>query len=273
MAQRTLTCPNCSARVEVPIDYFGATIQCPQCSAELDRRSGELAGAAPPPQYGHIPPPQYGHPQPPQHGGVPYPGHYAPQAAFRPYQKAKTRWWLIPLIAIPCLMVVGIFGLAAIPLITSGGVSATGEWHTHIDTAGGYRIEYPAAPATKTQQIPTELGPRTMYSSYIQRGNMYFECGYYDFGGGAFEQYEVDYDKGARGMAESVGGRIVSQRPYMVGHLQGSISEIEARGRYVTGLMVRHGNRLYIVVVENHTRAQQDVVDRFMASFMLLLLE
>jgi len=261
MTQRSFACPNCGAQVVVPLDYFHARIYCHQCHAVLDRRTGELAGAAPP---------QYTQPQPPQYG-VPYPVQYGPSQGYAPYpQPKKRRWWLIPLIAVPIMMVVGILGLAAIPLITSGGFSSTGEWHTYTDTAGGYQIDFPRIPSTKTQQIPTALGQRTLYSSYIQRGIFHIECSYYDLGSGPYEDYEVDYAAGANGMAESKNGRVVSIDPHMVGHLSGSLALIKAHGRYSTGLMVRHGNRLHIVVVENHTERQQDIVDRFLSSFKLI---
>jgi hypothetical protein len=171
MAQRVVTCPNCSASVEVPDNYFRATLACLSCGSPV-RVPGQQQTAPwehkpaarpepqprppqqpQPPQQQYRPqaaaqpfqpqPAQYAGaqraPQPqPQPAGQPYPGgapaypaQYAAQyGAYTPPRRSRA--WMLALI-IPAVIVVGILGLAAIPLITSSGVSGedVAEWQLY----------------------------------------------------------------------------------------------------------------------------------------------
>lgn len=281
MGQRILNCPSCNARVEVPDNYFRANIACFQCGTQLDRRTGELASsghAASPGMPAHQAQPQYApqqqapqqYAQPAQYGAG-YPQYGQPQqyAAYQQTKSGKPVWMILLFILIP-VGVVGILALAAIPLITSGGVTATGTWHKHSDPAGAYEIEFPKRPKEGSERITTGVGLRTYKNATCMAGLMYFEAAWYDMGPGSTDEYVFDYREAAQGMLEGTNGRIKSQKPYMVGKYKGSLVVMEEPGAILTtALMVRRTNRVHIIVVENHDSSDQAIVDRFIKSFKL----
>ncbi|MBZ0136005.1 MAG: hypothetical protein K8I27_06490 [Planctomycetes bacterium] len=271
MAQRIHQCPACSAAVAVPDGYFRATIACPQCRAELIRHSGELAEpgyAVPAGQAQARPqqavPPQYaaGYPQygpPPQYAG------YA-----NPPVKGR-RWWLIPVILVPVVAVLGILGLALIPLFVGGSVAGTGDWYTHRDEKAQYMVEFPREPRIGSESVDTEMGSRQFQTASVLAGGIAFEVGWMDMGPGRESDYFFDYKAAAAAFVAEKDAWVSSQTQYMVGRYVGSIAICTDKAKvYSTIVMVRRGNRVYTVLAENHKADQQEVVDRFIQSFTLL---
>ena len=309
MAQRILNCPSCNARVEVPVNYFRANIACFQCGTQIDRRTGALAStgqAAPPiqPQYGGNPqfapnpqaaqpqqyaqsprpaqPQQYAQnlrpaqpqqyaPNPQAAGPQPYPQYYPPQYAGQMPAKKRFPVWAILLLILGPGLFVGIMAVAMIPVLTSGGVSETGEWHTHSSAVGGYEVQFPVRPTEKTEKTSTPLGYLPLHSAYCQPGRFHFEAAWYNMGPGPEEGYYFDYEEGARGVAEAKNGRVTSQERYIVQGHPGSIAVITQPGNLrSTCMMVRKGNRVYVLIVENHQTKHQAIVNRFVQSFKFL---
>ncbi|MCB9932531.1 MAG: hypothetical protein H6841_03825 [Planctomycetes bacterium] len=275
MAQRILTCPNCNQQVHVPDNYFRAAIQCMRCGAQLDRFTGQVAGAAPGrqaagPRPAAYPPsaPPVAYPQAAQPVAYPFQGQTPQHPVYSRPAKAK-RWWLIPLVVIGSLVgVLVIVAVVAGPMLLRGNISAEGDWHLYKSEEGNFSIEFPSEPKNRVQKLPTDLGTRKMYSAYLQPGVMFFEAGYFDLGDGPEGYYEFDYNAAAASMKQD-GGRVTSQKQYMVGRYRGSLAVIEDSGRYSTAMMVRVHNRVFIAVVENHSSGDQDIVDRFVKSFKL----
>lgn len=288
MAQRQFPCPKCGAGIMVPDDYFRAQIGCAHCGTAVDRRTGALPGAAAtanpypagqpfPQQRGPASPaplvyPGYGPQYPPQYPAqypMQYPMQYPPQY---PPRKSGSRGLVIGLvIGGVVLLVVVVLALAAIPLITSGGIDDSGPWHHYRSEKGRFEIDFPQPPTENSQPMQMQHASATMYRATCTGFAINFEASYFDLGTGPTTDYEYDYAEGARAVANSAKGRIQSQNSRSVGNHKGSVAIVDLpNDRRTTMFMVRVGNRVYVVAVENHLADKQDVADRFIDGFKLI---
>ncbi len=280
MAQRQFPCPKCGAVIMVPDHYFRAQIACAHCGTAVDRRTGAQphaamatnpypAGQPFPQQRGPASPaplayPGYGPQYPPQ-----YPMQYPPQ--YPPPKSGKTGLVIGMVIGSVALLVVVVLALAAIPLITSGGVDDSGPWHHYRSDKGRFEIDFPQPPTENSQPMQMQHASATMYRATCSGFAINFEASYFDLGTGPTTDYEYDYAEGARAVANSAKGRIQSQKSKSVGSHEGSVAILDLpNDRRTTMFMVRVGNRVYLVAVENHLADKQAVADRFIDGFKLI---
>lgn len=231
-----------------------------------------------PGQYSAQPQQYASQPGPAQYSSSPYGTsypQYGPPPQYGGYQQAKTgkpTWMIVLLILVP-VVVVGILALAAIPLITSGGISASAvnSWPEYRSAHGRYTIRMPIAPKESSKTEMTPLGPRVIYAADAHYKLRNFGVGYFDLGEGPVDDYTFDYRQAASGMASVYGGTIVEQGPAMVSGQSGHMARIQQKSKrfYTRVHILRYGNRIYFVLAEAYTDDQEEAVKAFMNTFRI----
>ncbi|MCA8913483.1 MAG: hypothetical protein KDB82_17460 [Planctomycetes bacterium] len=276
MVQRVLSCPSCGAQIDVPDNYFRATINCFHCGTPVKRISGTLfeteqAPAQPGRQYS-APPPSQQYPAPPQHYNMQgYPG-YPPSQYTEMLPPRKSRTGLIVALVVLVVLVGAVIGIG-VWASSLGGVDASGPWHHHVSEEGGFEADFPGEPKLSTKSISTPLGSRPMKRAQFMPLNSNFEVSYFDIDSPG-EQVEYDYGRGADAIAKEVGGRVTGNQPHKVDRYTGRVFNISIdNGRKTTALLLRRGDRVFVVICENHRISDQSAADRFINSFKLLKAE
>jgi hypothetical protein len=217
-------------------------------------------------------------PQPhaPYPGGQQYPGWQSyPAPAYPmqvPYPPApRSRTGLIIGLVLGGLLLAGIIALAVAVGVASSQLDPAGPWHTYRNEAAGFEVEFPVAPTVDSETVDTDLGRRTVNSAHCMVYFTRFDVAWFDLGSGSPSEYIYDYDEAAGEVAQDFDGRVVSRERRQFGAHSGLLVKVaDSQELYASVLMLRIGNRVYLVAVENYELDEQPVADRFIDGFKLL---
>jgi hypothetical protein len=99
----------------------------------------------------------------------------------------------------------------------------------------------------------------------------FFEVAWFDLGSGPVSDYIYDYEEAAREVAREFEGRVVSRENRSFGKHTGLLVKLsDSQNLLGSLLMLRVGNRVYLVSVMNYEVEEQAAADRFINSFKLL---
>lgn len=200
-----------------------------------------------------------------------YPGaQYAPpQYAAGPVVR-KSRTGMIVGICLGGVVLAVIVG-AVVWGIMSPAMELDGPWYHQVSEEGGYEADFPRKPHEFSEPIPTPIGSRTLKRAQYMTSNFNFEVSYFDMGDRTGEM-TYDYNSAARAMAEEIDAVLApGSETRRVGSYEGRIFTMQHKGnRKTKALLLRRGDRVYVVLCENYRAGQQASVDRFIDSFQLI---
>ena len=158
------------------------------------------------------------------------------------------------------------------PLQAQPGGSAAVKWQVFESTPGRFKVAFPGAPITKRGKLATEIGEVVSIR--------------HSAGDGAESTYDVTYndypkagiarlspakllDAARDGLAYQANGRLVSEKPFMIGKVAGRDQTIlGADGTHYRIRLLLVENRLYQLTAMARPPAQANE-QRFFGSFQL----
>jgi hypothetical protein len=177
--------------------------------------------------------------------------------------RAKSR---LP-IWITLAVVIGGGALTAAYLLRSSGLLTTAaEWVTYADSAGGYGVQFPKAPGDSNAEIvlPDGRSPLNMVAVVVD--GVEFQAGWFDHA--ATEEFGLVQ---AGAVLAKDFGKIDRQSSILVQRVPGLRIQYSADDTHKTSmLVVRNGNRHYMVAIKEYSPDLQPVADRFLSSFKLV---